>query len=310
MKPETRNNLYTIGETTFDIIFKDNQPVDAKVGGSVLNTSVSLGRLGVPVSFISAFGNDEVGNMAMGFLQNNNISTDCIHRFDGSSRIALAFLDQKNNAHYSFYNASGKAELKFPETGAGDIILFGSSHAVRDDIRTDLLAFLKTASKNGAIIVYDPNFRKSQLPQLNQLRPKIEENISLAHIVKGSDEDFMSIFNTDPQGTFEIIQKYSKAALVCTANKNGVFIHTKKLSKHYGVPTIEPVSTIGAGDTFNAGIIYSLYKNKVTQKSIHTKTENFWDELADNSTRFAQHVCMSYENYVTPEFVVENSLRL
>ena len=60
-----KRNVYTIGEATFDIIFKDSKPKDAKVGGSVLNTSVSLGRLGILVNFISAFGNDEVGNMAM-----------------------------------------------------------------------------------------------------------------------------------------------------------------------------------------------------------------------------------------------------
>jgi len=147
------NQVYTIGEATFDIIFKDSQPADAKVGGSVLNTSVSLGRLGIPVSFISAFGNDQVGDMAMDFLKKNNISTNCIHRFDGSSRIALAFLDDQNNAQYSFYKATGKAVLKFPEVKENDIILFGSSHAVRDDIREELITFLKDAHAKKAIIL-------------------------------------------------------------------------------------------------------------------------------------------------------------
>jgi len=55
--------VYTIGETVLDIIFKNNQPVSAKAGGSVLNSSVSLGRLGVDVYFISDYGSDEVGAM-------------------------------------------------------------------------------------------------------------------------------------------------------------------------------------------------------------------------------------------------------
>ena len=52
--------IYTIGETVFDIIFELDQPVAAKAGGSLLNTSVSLGRLGLPVQFISEYGTDKV----------------------------------------------------------------------------------------------------------------------------------------------------------------------------------------------------------------------------------------------------------
>jgi fructokinase len=303
------SQVYTIGEATFDIIFKDSQPVDAKVGGSVLNTAVSLGRLGVLVSFISAFGNDQVGDMAMDFLQKNNISTDCIHRFEGSSRIALAFLDQQNNAHYSFYNAVGKSVLKFPQVKENDIILFGSSHAVRDDIRKELISFLKDAHLKKAIIVYDPNFRKSQLPQLASLKPKIEENISLAHVLKGSDEDFLSIFGANPSKTFEIIQEFSNAVLICTANKNGINVHTKTMNKHYTVPAIQPVSTIGAGDTFSAGIIYSLFKQKASVQSLHKLSDSFWDNLANTSTQFAQHVCLSYDNYLSADFVKKLTIK-
>ena len=38
-----------IGETILDIIFKNGQPTKALPGGSVFNTMVSLGRLGIPV---------------------------------------------------------------------------------------------------------------------------------------------------------------------------------------------------------------------------------------------------------------------
>ncbi len=298
------NRVYTIGETTFDIIFKDSHPVDAKVGGSVLNTSVSLGRLGVPVSFVSAFGKDQVGDMALQFLKKNKIDSQCVHRFDGSSRIALAFLDESNNANYSFYQSSGQALFKFPEIQKGDIVLFGSSHAVREDIREELVSFLKDASEKGALIVYDPNFRKSQLSQLHKLKPRIEENISLATVVKGSDEDFASIFNSKfSSETYSIIKKISKACLVCTANQHGVYVHSDGLNKHYPVPSIQPISTIGAGDTFNAGIIYSLYKNKIGQNSVHQQKEIFWDDLAQTSVTFAQHVCLSYDNYLSPEFI-------
>lgn len=51
-----------IGETTFDIIFKDGQPVSAVPGGSAFNAIISLGRSGVNTTFISEAGNDRIGN--------------------------------------------------------------------------------------------------------------------------------------------------------------------------------------------------------------------------------------------------------
>ena len=50
--------IYAIGETVCDLIFKDDKPLAAKAGGSMLNASISLGRLKLPVNFISEFGND------------------------------------------------------------------------------------------------------------------------------------------------------------------------------------------------------------------------------------------------------------
>ena len=65
---------YTIGETVIDLIFKNMQPQAAKVGGSALNTSVSLGRLGNRVSFISEIGTDELGDWCKRFLADNGVA--------------------------------------------------------------------------------------------------------------------------------------------------------------------------------------------------------------------------------------------
>ena len=90
-----------IGETILDIIFKNNQPHTAVPGGSVFNGLVSLGRLGVPVSFISEVGNDRVGDIIRQFMEENHISTEFVDRFpDGKSPISLAFLDNENKANY------------------------------------------------------------------------------------------------------------------------------------------------------------------------------------------------------------------
>src|SRR4030042_701960 len=97
-------NIFGIGETVFDIILKQGQPVAAKAGGSVLNAFVSLGRLGMTVHFISEYGTEPVGELIDRFLNENNVSTRYVTRYqDGKSTLALAFLDENNNASYTFY---------------------------------------------------------------------------------------------------------------------------------------------------------------------------------------------------------------
>ena len=93
--------VFGIGETILDIIFRNDQPQKAVPGGSVFNGLISLGRLNVPVSFISELGNDRVGDMIRDFMEDNHITTEFVDRFpDGKSPISLAFLDDDKNANY------------------------------------------------------------------------------------------------------------------------------------------------------------------------------------------------------------------
>ena len=82
-----------IGETVLDIIFKNDQPIGAVPGGSVFNGIISLGRSGVPASFISETGNDRVGKQVISFLQENIVNADNIYVYpDSKSPISLAFV--------------------------------------------------------------------------------------------------------------------------------------------------------------------------------------------------------------------------
>ncbi|MCX4380280.1 MAG: PfkB family carbohydrate kinase, partial [Parabacteroides distasonis] len=96
--------VFGIGETILDIIFRNDQPQKAVPGGSVFNGLISLGRLNVPVSFISELGNDRVGDMIRDFMEDNHITTEFVDRFpDGKSPISLAFLADDKYAIYIFY---------------------------------------------------------------------------------------------------------------------------------------------------------------------------------------------------------------
>jgi len=294
--------IYTIGETVLDIIFKNNKPIDAKAGGSCLNTSVSLGRLKLPVNFISEYGNDKIGNYINDFLIDNNVNTDYIYKFNnGKTPLAIAFLNKKNEASYDFYKIyPGKRfNITIPDLKKNNILLFGSYFAVTKSIRSKLKNILNHAKKNNVIIIYDPNFRKAHLDELKNLKPVIIENIKYADIIRGSNEDFKNIFNSNNiEETYKSINDNNKI-LIYTANKKGVFLQTPNLKEYYKIKTINPVSTIGAGDNFNAGLIYSLVKHNITKYILKNINKDVWQDIIKTSIDFATEVCLSYDNYIS-----------
>jgi fructokinase len=300
--------IYGIGETVFDIIFKGGQPQAAKAGGAMLNSTVSLGRIGLPVSFISEYANDNVGKIIDDFLQKNGVATDFVDHFkEGKTKLALAFLNEKNDASYTFYQDYPELRLniKFPEIIKDDIILCGSIYAITDEIRKKFRDLVSMAKKNGAIVIYDPNFRPSHSSDLDKLLPLIVENMQNAKLVRGSDEDFKNIFGAKtPDEAWKVVSKYCNC-LVYTANAEGVFVRTISYSGRFSVKAIKPVSTIGAGDNFNAGMMAAIYRNQITGDQLDKMGEESWSKVVSMGVDFATNVCLSYENYISEEFAKE-----
>lgn len=301
-------NIYAIGETVLDIIFKNGKPQAAKAGGAMLNSAVSLGRIGLPVFLISEYADDNVGNIIDGFLKENGVGTDYVDHFtEGKTKLALAFLNDRNDASYTFYQDYPKKRLNvdFPAISKDDIVLCGSIYAITGEIRNKFRDLMTMARSNGAIIIYDPNFRPSHSSDLDVLKPMIIENMQTAKLIRGSDEDFKNIFGANtPDEAWDIVRKYCNC-MVYTANSEGVYVRTVSFKGKFLVKAIKPVSTIGAGDNFNAGMMAALYKNKITVEQLDKMGEESWSKVVSMGVEFASDVCLSYENYISLEFAEE-----
>ncbi len=299
--------IYCIGETVYDIIFRNGKAVESCPGGPILNTSVSLGRMGEKVYVVGDQANDAIGNIIADFLSDNNVSTKYLTLYnDAKSRVALAFLYDTREPAYSFYKirVNGEIKITFPEVKRDDIVLFGSFTSIKAEVRDDLMACLRQAKEAGAIIIYDPNFRPSHLKDRERALPLIKENLEIADIVKGSNEDFQLIFDSNSAlDTNEIVKQYGCRNFIYTANKYGVNLFTPDFHKVFDVPRITPVSTVGAGDSFNAGLIYGLIKQNVYASDLENMPLEVWRKVIYCAISFATHVCCSYDNFINDEFI-------
>jgi fructokinase len=124
----------------------------------------------------------------------------------------------------------------------------------------------------------------------------------MTSLLRGSDEDFKNIFGVDnADEAWEVVSEFCKC-LVYTANVEGVYVRTPSFSGKFPVKKITPVSTIGAGDNFNAGMITAICRNNIKRDQLEKLTEKDWSRIISTAVDFATQVCLSYENYISSEF--------
>lgn len=301
--------IFGIGETILDIIFQNNQPYKAVPGGSVFNGLITLGRMGLPITFISELGNDRVGDIIRDFMQDSHLTTEFVDCFpNGKSPLSLAFLDDDKNAHYIFYKdyPAQRLEVPLPAIEPDDIFIFGSYYSLNPALRPRMVEFLQYARERKAILYYDPNFRKAHAHEAILLKPTVLENLEFADIVRGSDEDFQNLFGkTDTREVYQDHVKLYCDRLLSTRGANGVDLCTRQFTCHFDAPRIHSVSTIGAGDNFNAGILYGLLKYDIRRDDLPDIDMETWGKIVRHGMDLAAEVCQSYDNYVSKEFAAQ-----
>ena len=282
-----------IGETVLDILFKNDQPQKAVPGGSTYSI-ISLGRAGVTCAMVTEVGDDHIGNIICRFLRENGVSDEYVCRHTGTkSHISLAFLDENNDAHYTFYKDHTSLALDgaLPLITAEDVVLFGSFFAINPVIRPVVGKLLRQAHDAGAWLYYDVNFRKPHISDLPNVLPYIEENMRLASVVRGSTDDFFCLY-----GLTDGVEIYNRVGAFCqklilTDGAKTIRVYTPAGCDEYDVEPIETVSTVGAGDNFNAGYIYALLNGSSEPERIVM------------AQRWSQDVCRQIENNISDKLV-------
>ena len=332
-------NITGIGETVLDIIFRGGQPQAAVPGGSTFNAMVSLGRtIGrkypeVALRMVTQTGDDPVADIVSSFMEENHLSTEAVVRSPGQSTVSLALLDERSNAHYEFFRDKGMPRFEAPalEFGPGDIVLFGSFFAINPETREQARSLIRKARAAGAVVYYDINFRKNH--DSAEALPQIEENIALSDIVRGSSEDIGALYGTENAAAVYAAHIAPLCPnFICTKGARETEVFSPGVQLHFPVPQDTPVvSTIGAGDNFNAGVVYALTgrrrlapgqqeKMPLSGNAVQVQgasgpaatampgmqafllTAGDWAEIVPVAHAFSANVVASLYNYVDPDF--------
>ena len=293
-----------IGETVLDIVFRDGQPQAAVPGGSTFNAMISLGRtLKNTLRMVTQTGDDYVSGLVLDFMSANGVSTDYVRRAKGQTTVSMAMLDKANNAHYEFFRDKDLPAFVAPKMDfePGDLVLFGSFFAINPETREQARAIVRKAHSCGALVYYDINFRKNH--NAADSLPQIEENIALSDIVRGSSEDIEALYGTsDAAAVYRDRIAPLCPNFICTKGARETEVFSPGVRLSFPVPQDTPVvSTIGAGDNFNAGVLYALATGS-NYSPADARSAIDWERIVPIAHKFSANVVASLYNYVDPDF--------
>ncbi|MFK7868401.1 MAG: carbohydrate kinase [Roseobacter sp.] len=246
-------------------------------GGAIFNTAIALGRLGVDTGFVSGLSTDLFGQQLRDALDHSHVHSD--HAVISDKPTTLAFVELNDgHATYTFYdeNTAGRSLTPdmIPDLPASvDALYFGGISLISEPCADFYLA-LATRAHADHVVMLDPNIRAGFIKDEASYRRRLEQMIALADIVKVSDEDLDWI--VPGAGTLEEKAKTLGAEkfLVVTRGSKGALGYLPGGSPiEVEARTVDMVDTVGAGDTFNAGVLAALARAGVlTKKEIRRLT--------------------------------------
>jgi fructokinase len=263
------------GEALIDMLPRrstEDEPAFAPYsGGAVFNTAVALGRLGVPVEFFSGLSSDLFGAQLMASLAASQVGTRYAHVSGRPTTLAFVHLID-GHATYVFYDegTAGRmlstADLPVLE-GNVDAMLFGAISLIPEPSGSAYEALMKREAPK-RVTMLDPNIRPAFIPDREKHLARIERMIAMADILKLSDED-LGWFGAAgaPEDAIAIWLDLGPKLVVVTRGGKDATGYTKDHKVTVTPAQVKVVDTVGAGDTFNAGILASLHEQGALSKS-------------------------------------------
>ncbi|MCM1503828.1 MAG: carbohydrate kinase family protein [Muribaculum sp.] len=265
--------IIIIGESSLEIIFKNDHPEESFPGGVLLNSAARLGAATRQVSFVSEAANDHVGDMIVKFLESNNVEVRSIDRYtEGTTPVRLIFENSDGGAapapiRYGSYPQESFGVV-WPRIDPDDIVVFGGYYSVDPRGHDRIYDIVKYAAERRAIVVYVPNFDRSRVSRITRVMPAILENFESSSIVVSRTADLRDIFNKeDASKAFKDHVSFYSFNMVNydEDSRTANFFHRKD---------VEELETPNAAQNrhwfaaFVAGIIDALIANEITSVDI------------------------------------------
>lgn len=246
-----------IGEALVDAVVRPDGDRSEHPGGSPANVALGLARLDRDAALLTWLAEDARGDLVREHLAASGVRVLAGDGGPERTPMATAHLDADGSASYDF---DLTWDLPTADVGRPVVVHTGSIGAVLEPGGAKV-AELLAAHRDTATITYDPNLRPALMRPADETLPLVEHLIGLSDVVKVSDEDLAWLHPGVP--TEEIARDWASRGpglVVVTLGGSGALAVTAGGAElAVTAPQVQVADTVGAGDSFMAGLIDGLW---------------------------------------------------
>lgn len=259
------------GEALIDLAAEDDGRLVPHPGGSPFNVAIGAGRLQVPVRYLGPLSDDAFGGLLRDRLVAAGVDLDLTPTVEVPTTLAVVHLDAAGRASYGFYleatSAAALTSVGLPPLpdGCGLHVSFGAIGPGHDPAGHALRALVHR-ERGRRLISFDPNVRPSAAgSDPAGYRASLDAMVADCDVVKASDEDLEALGGVDV-----VARRWADrgpAVVVVTRGPDGASAIVD--GREVDVPGRELalVDTVGAGDAFTSGLLWSLHRAGVTDRA-------------------------------------------
>jgi len=264
------DKVAVVGEALVDFVPTDRAGLfEAAPGGSPANVAVGLARLGVPVRLLARIADDPLGRRIRGHLTDNGVDLSHTVRALEPTSLAIVALGEGGVPEYDF-RMQGTADWQWRDAelaGALDgrlVALHAGSLALTMPPGAEVLARLVRRARQHVTVSYDPNCRPQLMGQPDTLRPRVEQLVEAADLVKVSAEDLTWLLpGQPPEEVATAWRTRGPALVVVTLGPGGVVAASADGVVRRPGSRVAVVDTVGAGDAFTSGLLAGLHRRQL-----------------------------------------------
>lgn len=261
--------LISCGDALIDFVPTRNadgrEAVMPAVGGSCLNVAIGMARLGAPTGFVGGVSTDLFGQMVADHAAASNVQLDLATRSDHQTTLAFVRI-VAGESHYAFYDAGTatrnwtyrRGTIPFADIEAVHV---GSTTLVNDQGAAETKALIADA-RASSTISFDPNCRPNLVKDKPAYVARMMAFAAGADLIKMSDVDFAYLFGDEPyhERANALLGQGTRLVVITRGNNGAIAWHAGAGQIEIAAPEIEVADTIGAGDSFQAALLFALHK--------------------------------------------------
>jgi fructokinase len=241
------------------------------VGGSCLNVAVGLARLQAPTGFVGGISTDLFGGMIADHAEASGVDLGYATR--SADQTTLAFVRiVAGESHYAFYDAGTAARNWTYPSGiipfaTIDAVHVGSTTLVQEQGAAQTQAMIADAGRS-TTVSFDPNCRPNLVKDKSAYRQRMDAFAATADLIKMSDVDFDYLHGHDNYAErAAALLAEGRSLVVVTRGQSGALAwHRNAGMVEVAAPAVAVVDTIGAGDSFQAALLFALHKQMRIRK--------------------------------------------